>query len=148
MELREIVPSSFALTPQKTMPAATLTLDALEEQGWFMSEEGITSVKEQAGKDSMTLDEFIAVAIDVSCSLIHFLNTHFYNPSPIDGLARTSRQRIPKRRLNQTLTTTSEGGSASASNPKYRCTLHSACRKASAATCGLHRWKQEEMDWC
>ncbi|SAM07761.1 hypothetical protein [Absidia glauca] len=47
------------------MPAATLTLDALEEKGWFLNEEGIASVKEQAGKDSMTLDEFIDVAKDM-----------------------------------------------------------------------------------
>lgn len=117
------------------MPAATLTLDALEEKGWFLSEEGIASVKEQAGKDLMTLDEFIDVAKDVSCSLMHFLKTHLL---PIDGLARTSRQGIPKRRLNQTLTTTFKRGPTSASSPEYRCTHHSTCRKASVATCGLH----------
>ncbi|KAI8330715.1 hypothetical protein BC941DRAFT_361120 [Chlamydoabsidia padenii] len=44
---------------------AAATLDALEEKGWYLSQDGFNTVKEQSGNDEVTLDQFIDIAKDI-----------------------------------------------------------------------------------
>ncbi|KAI8089284.1 uncharacterized protein BX664DRAFT_262160 [Halteromyces radiatus] len=46
------------------MATTTFINESLEEKGWFLSQEGIDSIKEQLEQENPTLEQFIEVAKD------------------------------------------------------------------------------------
>lgn len=55
---------------------ATITVDNLEKEGWYLSPEGIELVKEELENENCTLKQFIDAAKDVN-TYIH-IHIHTY----------------------------------------------------------------------